>query len=53
MTKKEIIKTDKAPAVIGPYSQGVKAGDVIFVSGQIPFDPIANKMIEGSIRDQT
>ncbi len=34
---KEIILTDKAPAPIGPYSQGIKAGNMIFVSGQIPF----------------
>lgn len=36
---KEIIKTDKAPAAIGPYSQGYKAGDFIFISGQGPLDP--------------
>lgn len=53
MTKKEIIKTDNAPAAIGPYSQGTIAGNLIFVSGQIPFDPIAGKMIKGTIAEQT
>ena len=36
---KEIISTQNAPAAIGPYSQGVKAGNLLFVSGQIPLDP--------------
>ncbi|NHJ31815.1 MAG: RidA family protein [Asgard group archaeon] len=53
MTKRFVIKTDKAPKAVGPYSQGIIAGDLIFVSGQIPFDPINNKMVEGSIKDQT
>ncbi|MHA1213106.1 MAG: RidA family protein [Candidatus Heimdallarchaeota archaeon] len=53
MTEKKILSTDKAPKAVGPYSQGVVAGDFIFVSGQIPFDPIAGKMVEGSIKNQT
>jgi 2-iminobutanoate/2-iminopropanoate deaminase len=53
MLEKKIIITDKAPAAIGPYSQGIIAGNLIFVSGQIPFDPEASKMVEGSIKDQT
>jgi 2-iminobutanoate/2-iminopropanoate deaminase len=53
MTKKEIISTDKAPAAIGPYSQGIIAGPFIFVSGQIPFNAETGKMVEGSIKDQT
>ena len=52
MTKK-VIKTDKAPKAVGPYSQGTIAGNIIFVSGQIPFDPITGKMVEGPIKDQT
>lgn len=48
-----VIKTDKAPKAVGPYSQGIIAGDLIFVSGQIPFDPINGKMVTGSIKDQT
>ena len=53
MPEKKIISTDKAPAAIGPYSQGTIAGNLIFVSGQIPFDSVAGKMVEGSITDQT
>ena len=53
MTKRVVIKTDNAPKAVGPYSQGIIAGDLIFVSGQIPFDPIGNKMVTGSIKDQT
>ncbi|NHJ03443.1 MAG: RidA family protein [Candidatus Heimdallarchaeota archaeon] len=53
MTKREVIKTEKAPKAVGPYSQGIIAGDFIFVSGQIPFNPITGKMIEGSIKEQT
>ena len=43
----ETIHTDKAPAAIGPYSQGIKAGDFLYASGQIPINP-ANGEIEGS-----
>jgi 2-iminobutanoate/2-iminopropanoate deaminase len=50
---KKVINTDKAPAAIGPYSQGIIADQFIFVSGQIPFDPATSKIIEGSIKDQT
>jgi len=53
MSKRTVVKTDKAPKAVGPYSQGIIAGELIFVSGQIPFDPINNKMVEGSIKDQT
>ncbi|NPE09663.1 MAG: RidA family protein [Asgard group archaeon] len=53
MTKRVVIKTDKAPKAVGPYSQGIIAGDLIFVSGQIPFDPINGKMVTGLIKDQT
>ena len=41
------IHTDKAPAAIGPYSQAVQAGELIFVSGQIPIDPATGEMPEG------
>ena len=44
---REIINTEKAPAAIGPYSQGIKAGDFLYASGQIPINP-ANGEIEGS-----
>lgn len=48
----EFIKTDKAPAAIGPYSQGVKAGNMLFVSGQIPLVPETMEIIEGGITAQ-
>jgi 2-iminobutanoate/2-iminopropanoate deaminase len=50
---KRQVKTDKAPKAIGPYSQGVRAGDLIFVSGQIPIDPATGELITGPIEDQT
>ena len=50
---KEIIHTDNAPAAIGPYSQAVKAGNLIFVSGQIPIDPATGALVEDNIRVQT
>lgn len=50
---KTIIKTDKAPAAIGPYSQAVEANGIVFISGQIPIDPATGKLIEGDIVMQT
>lgn len=50
--KKEIINTSNAPSAIGPYSQGVKMGNVLFVSGQIPVNPIDNT-IPDTIEEQT
>jgi 2-iminobutanoate/2-iminopropanoate deaminase len=50
---REIIKTEGAPAAIGPYSQAVRAGGFIFASGQIPFDPRTGAMVEGGIAEQT
>jgi 2-iminobutanoate/2-iminopropanoate deaminase len=50
---KEIIATDKAPKAIGPYSQGVKAGNLIFLSGQIPLDPETGEMAGKGIAAQT
>ncbi|MDR1727717.1 MAG: RidA family protein [Acidobacteriota bacterium] len=41
------VKTDKAPAAIGPYSQGVWAGDLLFLSGQLGLDPATGKLVEG------
>lgn len=51
--KKEIIKTDKAPAAIGPYSQAVKAGNLIYTSGQIPVVPNTGEVVDGDISIQT
>jgi len=50
---KEVIKTDKAPAAVGPYSQGYKAGDFIFVAGQGPLDPQTGKVQGDTIEEQT
>jgi 2-iminobutanoate/2-iminopropanoate deaminase len=47
------VETKSAPAAIGPYSQGVRAGDFLFVSGQIALDPETGEMVGGSIREQT
>jgi len=44
---KNIIKTDNAPAAIGTYSQAVKKGNIVFLSGQIPLDPKSMKLVEG------
>lgn len=51
--QKEAISTDKAPAAIGPYSQGIRAGSFIFVSGQIPIDPKSGELVCGHIKEQT
>lgn len=50
---KQIISTDRAPAAIGPYSQAVRVGNTIWVSGQIPLDPGSKEMIAGDIEMQT
>jgi 2-iminobutanoate/2-iminopropanoate deaminase len=49
---KSIIYTEKAPAPIGPYSQAVETGNMLFISGQIPIDPETNQLITGSISDE-
>jgi 2-iminobutanoate/2-iminopropanoate deaminase len=50
---RETVKTGKAPAAIGPYSQGIRSGGFLFCSGQIPLDPATGKMVEGGIKVQT
>lgn len=47
------IQTKQAPAAIGPYSQGIVAGDLLFTAGQIPLDPATGQMVEGDIEVQT
>jgi 2-iminobutanoate/2-iminopropanoate deaminase len=47
------IQTDQAPAAIGPYSQAIKAGGLVFVSGQIPIDPRTGEFVAGGIVEQT
>lgn len=48
----KIIHTDNAPAAIGPYSQGIAFGNLLFTSGQIPIDPSTGEVIEGNIEIQ-
>ncbi len=50
---REPIRTERAPAAIGPYSQAVRAGGQVFLSGQIPLDPATGQLVEGDIRIQT
>ena len=47
------IATDKAPAAIGPYSQAVVTGNLLYTSGQIPLDPVTMQVVEGGIKEQT
>jgi 2-iminobutanoate/2-iminopropanoate deaminase len=47
------IKTEKAPAAIGPYSQGILSGSLLFASGQIPLDPAAGSLVSGGIQSET
>ena len=51
--KKEIISTKNAPAAVGPYEQGIKAGSLVFTAGQIPLRPDTNELISGSIEKET
>ena len=53
MTSRERVTTADGPAAIGPYSQAIVAGELVFVSGQIPLDPRTMKMVEGDITAQT
>ena len=50
---KETISTEKAPGAIGPYSQAVKTGNMVFCSGQIPIDPTTGEFISNDVAEQT
>ena len=50
---KAVIATDKAPAAIGPYSQGVHVGNLVFTAGQIAIDPSTQQVVAGGITEQT
>ena len=50
---KEAVSTSHAPAAIGPYSQAVRSGDLLFLSGQVGFDPATGNVVEGGIESQT
>ena len=52
MTNKATIQTEKAPAAIGTYSQAVKVNNTVYLSGQIPLDPVTMQMVEGDMRAQ-
>ena len=51
--KLEPVATDKGPKAIGPYSQAIVAGDTVYVSGQLPFDPATGEFVTGDIATQT
>ena len=53
MSKKEVIKTDKAPKAIGPYSVGIKWGDFIFASGQLGINPETGEIVQGGVQAET
>jgi 2-iminobutanoate/2-iminopropanoate deaminase len=48
----QVVKSEQAPAAIGPYSQGMRAGDFVFFSGQIPLDPSSGEVVSGGIEAQ-
>ena len=50
---KTVISTSKAPAAIGPYSQAIKVGNLLYTSGQIPIDPATGNIVSGDIKEQT
>ena len=51
--RKQIIHTSEAPQALGPYSQAVRIGNLVFLSGQIPLDPASGKVVDGDIEAQT
>ncbi len=50
---RQAVSTPSAPAAIGPYSQAIRAGSLLFVSGQIPIDPATGNMVDGDVAAQT
>ena len=50
---KKVIRTTKAPSAIGPYSQAIQVGNLVYTSGQIPIDPATGAFVEGGINEQT
>ncbi len=50
---REIVSSDNAPRAIGPYSQAIRAGGFVFVSGQIPLDPLTGQMVGSDVKQQT
>ena len=52
MTNKAVIQTEKAPAAIGTYSQAIKVNNTVYLSGQIPLDPVSMEVVDGDMRAQ-
>jgi len=50
---KKVIHTEKAPKAVGPYSQGISTGNLLFTAGQVAIDPATGKLVEGGIQEQT
>ncbi len=50
---KKVISTQQAPAAIGPYSQAIQVGNLVYTSGQIPIDPSTGSLVEGGVKEQT
>jgi 2-iminobutanoate/2-iminopropanoate deaminase len=50
---KEVIKTSNAPAPIGPYNQAIRSGNLLFISGQVAFDPATNELVQGDVTKET
>lgn len=53
LLEKSAVSTENAPAAIGPYSQAIEIGDMIYTSGQVGLDPKTGQMVDGGIREQT
>ena len=51
--QRQVVATDQAPAAVGPYSQAIQAGELVFTAGQIPMNPSTGKLVEGDIQLQT
>ena len=51
--EKKIFRTDNAPAPIGPYNQAIQYGDTLFISGQIPLDPVTGNLVQDNIQTET
>ena len=52
-SQKRAVVTESAPAAVGPYSQGMLCGNLLFISGQLPIDPASGELIEGTIEEKT
>lgn len=51
--EKQVVTSKEAPAAIGPYSQAIRVGNMLFTSGQIPIDPATGSLVTGSVEEQT